>query len=328
MTDEGQARQAVEPDRRQQAQDALDEEERKLDEAISTAKARKGLSAKIVNGGQGVYAIAPYLLAERVARIYSPELSADGGDPSVVAHYLSALAGLVKSIDENVIMKALEFIASVDITLEPKVDPDVREFALRMASRDPHRTIAVADLPKIVSPSVLSLEAAAYLLSVSPEDVSARATALGSAPREKLRILSKRLSDDGALIQMGRGPRFDLIPKDELVAADSRKLGRFAEELQAQVRQPSRTFSVWGHLTITNAETNEFRVVLDRRRIPPELDGRRRAVEGPYSSKAGEAARAGLWDTMVHATLLVEYAGVPGKRPTPTKFTFMEIEPA
>jgi hypothetical protein len=186
----------------QKSEDDLEEQAHLLDDAVSSRSARKGLIADIALKGGGVYSVVPPLFAERVARIHSPLLTAHGGDPSVVARYLQALAGLVKSIDPNIVMHGLKFIASVDITLSPEIEPDVKRFALDQAERNPDRRISKKDLPLVVPPPVLSLEAAAYLLSLDEEVITDRATAVGTGPREALRSLSKRLAADGGSIEL------------------------------------------------------------------------------------------------------------------------------
>ena len=83
------------------------------------------------------YAISPVLAQHSEAVFKGQGVSDSGGLPGVVGHFLVSLQHFLDSLGADVVMKLLDFSASVTVRLEPVVPPAAVEAARRLATETP-----------------------------------------------------------------------------------------------------------------------------------------------------------------------------------------------
>lgn len=128
------------------------------------------------------------------------------------------------------------------------------------------------------------------ILNEPAHSVADRVRLAGVRPREELRKLSDALESAHADLSVTSNVA-------EPARLTSSRATTYARRLRMPEDLPPITFTVVGKLTRTDSDAEIFRIVLDRERMPPELDARRRVIEGRYTPEASRQVRdEGLWD--------------------------------
>lgn len=312
-------------------EDVLDVEKARKDGAdvFNDADKRRELLDKLRGtiAGSGkrnaTYAVAPTLAAAKAMATFDvPGISQGGGDPAVVAKLLIALDRFLDAVGADVLLSGLAFLNSVTFELEPRVSTQERavlDEVLRMGTNVRPEAVARA-LPV----SVVALEASAHLLNQPPEKVVDRARVVGGArAREELRKLASTVEDV-------KGSLHFVSAVHTEAELTSRRAHWYVRRLTTAESEKSIDIVVRGQLTRTDSDAKEFRVLLDRRHMPEELDARRRYVEGGYTAEARrQVEEHGLWNQQVVARVRARMERPPGGgKPRPSEFTFRSVRAA
>lgn len=300
---------------------AQEEGEREFEEATRKREVLDALR-KVTAGRQATYSVAPGLVSGKAIAIFDGAgITAEGGDPGAVGKFIIAVERFLDSVGADVVLTALNFASSLRIELEPRLSTREKEELEQIQSEEASAS-AETDRSALVPRSVIGLEAAARILREPPERVVDRVRVLGAEAREELRKLSETLDEDEVSL------RFTSATQTEAVVT-SREARGYARRLRQSEELEPRSLTVVGKLSRTDSEARQFRVVLDRDLMPPELDGRRRHVEGGYTAKASRQVRdGGLWDRTVVARVRANMARPPGGgKARATDFSFTDVKP-
>lgn len=306
------------------------------------------------------YAIAA-AAGDRLTAIFDGRgVSGDGGDPGIVGEFLVSLDRLLEALGGGeVVLRLLDFTSSVRVELEPVVPADVaaelteRVKALPDSEHGEAATLAEGadedlgdrtppsdylepkaddldqtlerdeELLRLIPTSVVAANVAARLLSVPSHQALVEARRYGAdVPDAYLRLARTVVKGEGAVTLAPPGGKTTSLTADksERVIAASKE----RPELER------RTLRIVGTLTRTDSEDATFRVLLDRDLIPPEIDARKRYVEGKYTPSAEKSVQEeSLWNQRVIATI----HAFPVKDPTRSKpayerFVFRRIQRA
>ncbi len=243
-----------------------------------------------------------------------------GGDPTVVGHLVVALGRFLNAISPDIILTALNFTSSVELELTPRASTLEEQRGTELAAEEEPALEAVA---RAVPSASVALEAAAYIFDQDPEQVPERVRVISAKARTELRKLASEMAKRGAELTF-------VSPTSERAHVTSRRARRYAEELRAAEEAEPLELKVVGRLSVTDSDSGMFRVVLDPDRRPPELDARKKQIEGAYTDYASAQVRDnGLWDTDVIATVEVRME-VPagGGRARPAEFLFTDVKAA
>jgi hypothetical protein len=315
IADDGEVRDGELEIKSEEIAKALNEAKRRR-EVFQTLRTRKA-------GQIRHYSAAPALLAAKMSATFDAHgITNAGGDPGIVGHLLVAFNRHLDAVGADVIMTGLHFLQSVTLDLQPVVSEKDRLKVEELAKSQGDTPLRAEDLRIVIPTSVIAIEAVADVLSQPPDRVAQRARALGADAREELRKLADELG--------ARNATLTVVTPQQTVEVAPRTARVFAERLRITESIAPITIRIVGKLTRTDSEAAQFRVVLDPLRRPPELDGRRTAVEGGYTSNASRQVRdGGLWDTQVIADVRASMEVPPGGgKPRPAGFTFTDVEPA
>lgn len=258
-------------------------------------------------------------LRERVIATFDADgLTSEGGFPGKVGHFLVALHGYMEAMGAVMFMRELDFAHSVRVVLEPVVPPDASE---ALEAREEERMkgeLTVPEINRLVPASVPAAQAAVHFLA-QDEAVS--------DPLAPVRHYSAAAVDHYVGLA-----RYVLRQEGTLTIASERETGRLEQPRATRIVSASERvrpleplpLTIVGKLTRTDSDDQQFRVVLDRERIPPEIDGRKRHIEGPYSDEAREQVEAGgLWNQVVVADVLGHRQRDPTRmKPVLARFEF------
>ena len=309
-------------------EDVLDVEKARKDGAdvFNDAKKRRELLDKLRGtiAGSGkrnaTYAVAPTLAAAKAMATFDVAGVSQGhGDPAVVGKLLIALERFLDAVGADVLLSGLSFVSSVTFELEPRISTQERavlDEVLAMGPRVP-RDVAARALPA----SVVALEACAHLLNQPPEKVVDRVRVVGGAhAREELR----KLADT---VEKVNGSMHFVSAVHTEAELTKRRAHWYVRRLTTPQSEKPVDIVVRGQLTRTDSDAREFRVLLDRKHMPEELDARRRYVEGSYTADARRQVEDnGLWNHQVVADVRASMerpAG--GGKPRPSDFTFRSV---
>jgi|GEM_PF-6212065 len=270
------------------------------------------------------YAVAP-VLGEKLSAVFDGDgLTSAGGAPEVVGEFLVRLHSLLAALDAQVLLTMLDFSSSVVIELQPLVPESVEVQARDLAETDPDGLLRRRDLDALIPTSVVAANAAVRLLeSSTPEQGLRQARRYGQGVADAYVSLARSVAKrDGTLRMSGPGEQVA-----SLKAPDAERI--VTASLREEPLEP-RELTIVGTLTRTDSEEARFRVVLDRERLPPELDGRRRVVEGRYSDDARvQVEENGLWNQRVIAKVLAQpVRGATKVRPAFKSFEFVSLRRA
>lgn len=280
------------------------------------------------------YSVARVLDDVRVLATFDADgVTADGGKPGVVGEFLLSLQRLVDTLGGGIVMRELAFGSSVIVELEPVVPADKRELAAELAREAPDAKLDQRELRELIPDSVAAVAAATRLLASPGDEALVEARRFGAeVPDAYLRLARVVDRDRGTVTIRTRIPVLDVDGQEATIAAtltglEARRALARAGETEALRPIP---ITIAGRLTRTDSEEAMFRVVLDRNRIPPELDARRRHVDGAYTGRASKQVRDdGLWDQRVVAKVRAFPVRSPLRsKPTYDRFQFTDVRRA
>jgi hypothetical protein len=269
------------------------------------------------------YAVAHVLEEELRATFEAEGVTATGGPPKVIVDLLHGWERLLEAMGSRVLLTNLEFGNSVTIEMKPVVPPETEEKVRRRVESDPNGIVRHEELRELIPDSVVAANTTARLLAVPGDQALAEARRYSSEVAEAYEAFARTVAEHRAAVKVHAPGRRDVRYEREQ-----------AERALATLKQPREldaiVIRIVGKLTRADSDEALFRVVLDRDRLPEELDARRRVVEGRYTTTARKQVQEGsLWDERVIARVRAFRILEPGKRkPTITEFQFQSVERA
>jgi hypothetical protein len=269
------------------------------------------------------YAVAHVLDEELRATFEAEGVTQTGGPPKVIVELLHGWERLLDAMGAKVLLTNLEFGNSVTMEMKPVVPAEVEQAVRRRAASNPNGIVNHEDLRELIPVSVVAANTTARLLEFSGEEALTEARRYGNEVAEAYESFARTVSGNDVTVSVHAPGRRQV--RYERVQADA---------ALATLKKPQRlrpiTFRIVGKLTRADSDEALFRVVLDRERLPKELDARRRVVEGRYTTEARtQVQQDGLWDERVIAKVRAFRVMEPGKRkPTITEFQFQSVEQA
>jgi hypothetical protein len=260
------------------------------------------------------------VLDQRVEAVWDgPGVTRTGGKLDVVGKFLVSFNGLLESLGSRTTMNNLAFGSSVRIELRPFVSRETRQRAARLAERDPEGLVDDELLKELIPDSVVAVTAAAELLATPAQDGLREARRHGRAVADAYVRMARTVAEGQATLRVS-------APGRE-AAMGSRRAQLVIDHLEERTELEPYLLTVAGRLTRTDSEEETFRIVLDRERMPPQLDGRRRVIEGSYTTGASrQVQEGGLWDRDVIARVRVYPVRDPlHPKPVMGRFRFINV---
>ena len=270
-----------------------------------------------------VYAVEDALNEDIKAKFDAEGVTASGGRPRVVVDLVNVFERLLQAMGADVWLTRLEFGNSVTIEMRPVVSEEVAKKVHDRVAKEPNGVVTHEDLKDLIPLSVAAANTTARLLDVPGEAAFVEARRYGTEVAWAYESFAKAIDQHKAVVTVeapgGRRARYD-----------SHRAEVALETLKTAAKLPSILVTIVGTLTRADSDEALFRVTLDRDRMPPEFDARRRVVDGRYTTRAREQVQAeGLWDTRVVARVRAWQVQEPGKRkPTFERFQFEDIRHA